>query len=400
MGNRFEKKRNEVKDVKEVGERIKIDRTTLKAEYAVMASIDAVMSEIDDEITNAINEVKAVGEREGTRLEGENQENITEKGKVANEISDEIGKLENGKASLEAMSEFSFGKKSVEQAKNDYKEQTDKYEQLLSELEEEGDAKLDRVGSSGAVGGLRIENTETHKESSEDSSEAQPEIGGVISDWISDTFSNSSNYDSIVNHLTKSNVAYRPLQIAHGNRTTEDIVNKLSGGDLTQGSCSSLALAYAGNVAGYEVLDFRDGASRDYFSSRSSIQKIASLPNVRSVTLNGTDDIASANQLLQDMTPGKEYYLATGQHAAIVRNTGNGYEYLELQHPSNGNGWHELDDYILTARFGASRNHSVSYSNYMIEVESLTNSQEFINILGYINTAESAQVKGVEGNVR
>ena len=135
MGNRFEKKRNEVKDVKEVGERIKIDRTTLKDEYAVMASIDAVMSEIDDEITNAINEVKAVGEREGTRLEGENQENITEKGKVANEISDEIGKLEKGKASLEAMSEFSFGKKSVEQAKNDYKEQTDKYEQLLSELE-------------------------------------------------------------------------------------------------------------------------------------------------------------------------------------------------------------------------------------------------------------------------
>ncbi|WP_049945039.1 hypothetical protein [Butyrivibrio sp. AC2005] len=400
MGNRFEKKRSEVKDVKEVGERIKIDRTTLRDEYAVMASIDSVMSEIDDEIANAINEVKAVGEREDDRLETEHQENVKEKGRVANEISDELGKLEKGTASLEAAHELPFGKKSVEQARRDYKEQSDKYEQLLDELGEGEDEKVD-LGSRTSRGiGSSLEGARDNKENDSELSESQSEVGGTISDWISDTFSNSSNYDYIVGHLSKANVEYRPLQIAHGNRTNEDIINRLSGGDLTQGSCSSLALAYAGNIAGFDVLDFRDGASRDFFSSRDSIKKIASLPMVRSVTLSGTDDIASANQLMRDMAPGKEYYLATGQHAAIIRNTGNGYEYLELQHPSNGNGWHELNDYILTARFGASRNHSVSYSNFMIEVESLTNSQEFLNILGYINTAESAQAKGVAGNVR
>ncbi len=399
MGKNYENKRRDVGEAREESDRIRSDQTVLKNEYSLLDTINDMLSDVDDEVAETVRDVSDVGEREDSRLNEEHDENEEEKRRIAGEIDDEIDKLRSGMSTLESMRDNPFGKKSVEQARKDYQEQSQKYEQLLNELGEESDVGIGKSGSGGgSIDSIPSDNARL--ENTNESTETQPEVGGVISDWISDTFSNSSNYDSIVNHLTKSNVAYRPLQIAHGNRTTEDIVNKLGGGDLTQGSCSSLALAYAGNIAGYEVLDFRDGASRDYFSSRSSIEKIASLPNVRSVTLNGTDDIASANQLLKDMTPGKEYYLATGQHAAIVRNTGNGYEYLELQHPSTGNGWHELDDYILTARFGASRNHSVSYSNYMIDVESLSNSQEFINILGYINTAESAQVKGVSGNVR
>lgn len=174
----------------------------------------------------------------------------------------------------------------------------------------------------------------------------------------------------------------------------------MSGGDSTAGSCSSLALAYAGNKAGYDVLDFRDGASRSYFSSRDSIQKVASLPGVQSITLHGTNDIVSANQLLGWMTPGKEYYLVTGQHASIVRRNGSSFEYLELQHPSDGNGWHTLDDNVLLTRFGCSTSHMSAFSNFMIDVDSLTKSNDFLSILGYINTAEADQRKGASGHVR
>ncbi|HGQ4216718.1 TPA: hypothetical protein ACL7J0_001611 [Streptococcus pneumoniae] len=43
--------------------------------------------------------------------------------------------------------------------------------------------------------------------------------------------------------------------------TEEEIIQAISGGDKTKGSCSSLAFAYIGNKAGYTVLDFRGGKS-------------------------------------------------------------------------------------------------------------------------------------------
>ena len=147
-------------------------------------------------------------------------------------------------------------------------------------------------------------------------------------------------------------------------------------------------------------MDFRDGDSRVFFSSRSSIQTVADMPGVNSTVLQGTNDIATANQLLSGIQAGKEYYLATGGHAAIVRRDGNGYQYLELQHPSNGNGWHSLSDYILRQRFGCKDSRPYECSSYLMDVDSLANSSEFRNLLGYINTAASSQKKGVYGNVR
>ena len=216
-----------------------------------------------------------------------------------------------------------------------------------------------------------------------------------------DIVSDSSGFDSIVDSLEAANVTYRPIELSEKPRSNEEIIERISGGDLTEGSCSSLALAYIGNKGGYDVLDFRDGESRSVFSSRSSIQKIANLPDVQSTTISGTDDIENANTLLSSMTPGKEYYLASGQHAAIVRrNENNGFEYLELQHPSNGNGWHNLDNNILTHRFGCSRSHSCDFSNFLMDVDSLAKNKKFLGILGYINTAGTDQRKGVSGNVR
>ena len=210
----------------------------------------------------------------------------------------------------------------------------------------------------------------------------------------------SKEYSAIVNSLNNAGVEYRPIQLASEERTASDIVNRLSGGDLTQGSCSSLALAYAGNKAGYDVLDFRDGESRSFFSSRASIQQIAELPGVNSLIYTGTNDVETANQLLSTMTDGKEYYLATGGHAAIVRKSGNSYQYLELQHPSTGNGWHTLNNYILDVRFGCSSSRVCANSSFLIDVDSLSGSQEFQDILGYINTDILKQRKGGAGHVR
>ena len=197
-------------------------------------------------------------------------------------------------------------------------------------------------------------------------------------------------------------VEYRPIEPASAPRTEQDIIDNLSGGDETEGSCSSLALAYAGNKAGYEVLDFRGGNSRRVFSSRATIEQIASLNGVDSVVIRGKDDSLCAEQLMTKMQKGKEYYLATGGHAAVVRLNNEGrYQYLELQSgiPSD-NGWQPLTLGALFNRFGCEDGQDASYSNYLIELGSLQNSREFLHLLGYINTAKYDQMKGADGHVR
>lgn len=202
----------------------------------------------------------------------------------------------------------------------------------------------------------------------------------------------SAEYSLIVNSLNDVNVAYRPIELACEQRTPDDIINQLGGEDLTEGSCSSLAFAYAGNKAGYNVLDFRDGDSRAYFSDNDSIKLIANLPEIDSKTILGTDDIRCVNELLNGMENGKEYYLATGLHASVVRKADSGYEFLELQSVSN-NGWKPLNDSVLRDRFGCISNNEYEYPNFLIDVDSLGKSEEFRNILGYINTAEANQMK-------
>lgn len=219
---------------------------------------------------------------------------------------------------------------------------------------------------------------------------------------LHDTFDRdgaSQVFSEFIEPLEGRNVAYRAIQPFGRERSTEEIIERLGGGDNTQGSCSSLAFAYIGNVAGYDVLDFRDGDSRSFFSRNGSIEKIANLPGVNALIYNGKDDLICANDLLSTMQTGKEYYLATGLHASIVRKIDGHYEYLELQHPTD-NGWHILNDTVLLNRFGCSQSNTVVYPNFLIDIESLAGNEEFLEILGYLNTAESEQHKGENGSVR
>lgn len=211
----------------------------------------------------------------------------------------------------------------------------------------------------------------------------------------------SVQHTSMINVLEGSHVAHRRIEMCDHPRTQEQIIADLGGGDETKGSCSSLAFAYIGCKEGYDVHDFRDGLSRNFFSMDQNIQKVANLPGVESHVINGRNDFECAQKLFTRMEPGKDYYFACGQHAAIVRNNNGRVEYLELQsHDPKRNGWHSLDSRELECRFGASVHKGFECGNFLIETSSLGRSKEFIDVLGYINTSESRQRKGVHGDVK
>ena len=209
----------------------------------------------------------------------------------------------------------------------------------------------------------------------------------------------SSEYCSVIDALESIGVEHRPVELYGTYRSTEEIVSRLGGGDRTKGSCSSLAFAYIGNRAGFDVLDFRDGASRNFFSANNNIEMIASLPGVEAQIERGTDDVECSNTLLSTVQEGQEYYFATGQHAAIVRRNNGAIEYLELQSFFR-NGWKKINDSVLINRFGCDREQQNTYPNFLISVDSMLCNNEFMDILGYLNTAESAQRKGWFGHVR
>ena len=212
---------------------------------------------------------------------------------------------------------------------------------------------------------------------------------------------NISN-NEIVKQLKDLKIEYNPVQKLDKSLTTDEIVQKISGGDTTKGSCSSLGFAYIANKNGLDVLDFRGGSSQDFFSTTSNIYKISQLPGVKSIVAENTNDIMATTSLLKTLEEGKEYYLATGNHAAIVRKIENTYEFLELQSPKE-NGFKQLTTNILKNRFHCKQTHSIQgikfkTKNILMEVDSFKDNSEFEEIMGYINTSENKQIKGVKGS--
>lgn len=60
---------------------------------------------------------------------------------------------------------------------------------------------------------------------------------------------------------------------------------------MTKGSCTSLALAYAGNKGGVDVLDFRGGKSCDFFSKTANIRDITKFNGVKANIVKDTNSI-------------------------------------------------------------------------------------------------------------
>ena len=206
------------------------------------------------------------------------------------------------------------------------------------------------------------------------------------------------------------NVEYRAVQALPKQLTSDEIIERLAGGDMTQGSCSSLAFAYIGNKNGLDVLDFRDGGSRRVFSMNKNIMKMLELPGVEGSITKVKKEVQGTIDVLKNLELNKEYYLATGKHAAIVRKLDTGYQYLELQSKYQ-NGWMPFERYgsmatTLNKRFGCRKTVDKSFGYVwertviLMDVDSFKDNEEFEQLLGYINTAVDKQRKGALGDVR
>lgn len=215
----------------------------------------------------------------------------------------------------------------------------------------------------------------------------------------------SEYYKYIIAEAEGMNIAYNAVRPWKQQPDDDTIIARLGGGDETAGSCSSLAFAYAGNINGLDVIDFRGGASQQLFAMYSNIKKMCSLEGVKATVTRVKKEIDGTIRLLETIPQGKKYYMATGKHAAVIRNTGEKLQYLELQSnfASYPNGWHNFDVYgttydTLKKRFGCRK--TVGGDVILIDIESLRDSLEFQDVLGYINTEEAQQMKGGSGHVK
>ena len=226
--------------------------------------------------------------------------------------------------------------------------------------------------------------------------------------------SHSEAYKTLSDGLKANKVTYREVQLSDEKLNNNEIIKRLAGGDMTDGSCSSLGFAYIGNKHGFDVLDFRGGNSRQFFAKMGNIKKMIELPDVKGSITKVKKEAADTAQIIESLEFDKEYYLAVGKHAAIIRNTKDGAEYLELQ-SNKENGWMPFNRYgsivtTLQKRFGCrktvdkikvgSQTMIFERDVVLMEVDSFTGNGEFKEILGYINTAGDKQKKGVSGNVK
>lgn len=211
-----------------------------------------------------------------------------------------------------------------------------------------------------------------------------------------------SQLEDVLQLAEKASVEYLAVSELSKTLTEDEIISRVSGGDLTTGSCSSLAFAYAGNRCGFDVLDFRGGISQGFFSRTGNIMSIAE--KVGGTVAKHTNDYKKAKDLLKTTQMGKEYYFTCGSHAAIVRRTETGFEYLELQSPYV-NGFKPLDENVLKRRFAAKKTHTVGGTrcetkDCIIDIDLLRKDSGFRRMLGYINTAKDKQRKGTSGTTR
>lgn len=197
--------------------------------------------------------------------------------------------------------------------------------------------------------------------------------------------------DTVVDDIKTWKVDYLEVKEHAKQPTVDEIVERVSGGDKTAGSCSSLAFTFAANHAGLDVLDFRDGESRRYFARTGNIVTICEkMGGVNKYDVSGVE-------IMKTTTIGKMYYLAIGKHAAIVRQVAKGkFEYLELQ-SAYSNGWKPLNATIFGKRFGA---RGRCYSAQLIDIDLFKGDSSFKTLMGYINTSKDNQKKGASGTIK
>lgn len=223
----------------------------------------------------------------------------------------------------------------------------------------------------------------------------------VLQKELDSIFDSANIKTGTTKNLFLSNVDYIPVKKHDSVLDEQEIIQRIAGGDQTTGSCASVALSYAGQKRGYDVLDFRDGESREFFASKlNKIQMFKDL-GVTSITADSAkSSLTNGKKILSMLEEGKEYYLSVGGHAAIVRVQNGVPQYLELQ-SNYTNGWMDFGDVsdTLKYRFACSSSSTRYAPAYATDISQL-DGEEFENILGYINTNADKQRKGASGGVK
>lgn len=234
---------------------------------------------------------------------------------------------------------------------------------------------------------------------------AKIETGDSLSKPL--TSSTDPAYDPLLSTLDKRGIKYKPVEANKTLLTREQMIDTLAGGDKTVGSCASLGLAYIGQRQGWNIHDFRGGDSQQFFSSSFNLMTLSKATGLKTMKAEGACSLTVGNRLLKQVQVGKEYYLCTGKHAAIVRKTEEGkLQYLELQ-SARFSGWRDFNGNpraTLHDRFGCTQTSDYGSSarlDFMIDIEeSDFSTDEFKSLLGYINTDESEQKKGEHGTIK
>lgn len=202
----------------------------------------------------------------------------------------------------------------------------------------------------------------------------------------------------ITEKLEKAGVKRVPVSKYDTIPSMQNIIDKVSGGDETGGSCLSAAYTYCAQRNGLDALDFRGGKSREIFSHLS--EDMAKLFN--GTITRGFNELEVALEALKGIEKNQEYVLAAGRHAAVVKKTGKYYQYLELQNPDlHYNRWCPLDQSSLKSRFSCDPNDNEDgIIVSLVSRNSLKDNKDFESILEYINTNEKKQKKGSHGSIK
>lgn len=205
----------------------------------------------------------------------------------------------------------------------------------------------------------------------------------------------------IVKNFEKWGVDYNEVKPLQKPLSEKEIIDKISGGDLTEGSCGSLAYTYIGNKAGLDVLDFRGGKSRAYIAEKFTHKAVSELKGVVSETFTGKNGFAVCQKALESLEDGVEYCMGMGQHRAIIKKVDGINYFLELQEGSDS-GFKRFEAKTLKERFGVQTARTLNkkvleQEVIAIRIDSLYDNDDFRELLGYINTAKGSQLKGVSG---
>ena len=207
---------------------------------------------------------------------------------------------------------------------------------------------------------------------------------------------------NLIKMIERNNVKPLEFKTLEKPLTDDEIIKKISGADKTKGSCASLGLTYAGNKSGYDVRDFRGGSSQYVFSRTDTLRQIARFDGIDGVVVKGYNDFNNANTLLSQVESGKEYFFTCGKHAAIVRKTEAGLEYLEMQSGYRKNTWYPLNNAELKRRFGAQKSHTTygmkyEMSEVLFDIAKVKGNGKFAQVLEYLNTVAGKEMKGIGG---